>query len=89
MSEVLIYTKQGCPYSERARELLDEKGIPYEEVDITGSPELEAEMVQASGGRSTTPQIIIDGEPLGGASDLEEADRGGRLASMLTLESNA
>jgi len=83
MAKVTIYTKEGCPFSTRAIEMLEEKGISYDEISITGSAERRAEMMAASGGHRTTPQILIDGEPLGGADDLEEADRAGRLASML------
>jgi glutaredoxin 3 len=82
MSRIMMYTRQDCPFSEQARLFLEEKGIPYEEVDITGSPELQAEM-EASGGTSSTPQIFLDGELLGGFDDLLEEDRQGRLAATM------
>ena len=83
MSRVRMFTREGCRFSEKARMFLEEKGVPYDEIDITADPEQEAAMVEASGGASTTPQIFIDGEHIGGFEDLEEEDRRGRLAAML------
>ena len=83
MSRVRMFTREGCHFSEKARLFLEEKGIPYDEIDITDDPEQEATMVEASGGARTTPQIFIDEEQIGGFEDLEEEDRSGRLAAML------
>ena len=83
MSRVRIYTKQRCPFSQQALFFLDEKGIPFDEVEITGRPDLKAEMVEAAGGADTTPQIFIDGRHLGGYEELVEEDRLGRLAATL------
>lgn len=54
---VRIYVKTGCPYSAGAKRLLDEKGIRYEEINVTDAPERRAEMEAHSNGRTTTPQI--------------------------------
>jgi glutaredoxin 3 len=83
MTRVRIYTKQSCRFSEQALIFLDEKGIPYEEVDITDDPQRQAEMMAASGGADSTPQIFIDGEHIGGFEDLVEEDRMGHLAATL------
>jgi len=83
MTRVRIYTKQSCRFSEQALFFLDEKGIPYEEVDITDDPQRQAEMMAASGGADSTPQIFIDGEHIGGFEDLVEEDRMGHLAATL------
>jgi glutaredoxin 3 len=83
MSRVRIYTKQQCPFSAKARELLDELGVPYDEIDITDDPAMRAEMVEAASGATTTPQIFVDGEHIGGLDELVEEDRTGRLAAML------
>ena len=56
MSRVRIYTKWRCHFSEKALLFLEEKGIPYEEVDITGDPELERRY------RERLPVVLIDGE---------------------------
>jgi len=83
MSRVRIYSKEGCPFSEDARLFLEEKGIPYDEVDITERPDLRAEMIREAGGADSTPQIFIDGRHLGGYHDLIEEDRQGRLAATM------
>ena len=83
MTRVRIYTKKNCHFSEQALFFLEEKGIPYEEVDITGDPSLLAEMTEAAGGDDTTPQIFIDGDHIGGYQDLVEEDHLGHLAAML------
>lgn len=75
MAQVRIFTKQGCPYSAGAKRLLSEKGIPYEEVDVTATPERRAEMERASGGRKTLPQVFFGQRHIGGFDDLQELDR--------------
>ena len=62
MAHVAIYTKDWCPYCDRAKNLLDRRGIPYDEIDITDSVPLQKEAIERSGGRLTVPQIFIDGE---------------------------
>jgi glutaredoxin 3 len=83
MSRVRIYTKQQCPFSYKARELLEELGVPYDEIDITDDEDRRAEMIEAAGGAKTTPQIFIDGEHIGGLDELVEEHRQGRLAATL------
>jgi glutaredoxin 3 len=83
MTRVRIYTKQGCHYSNDALFFLDEKGIPYEEVDITDDPQRRAEMIEAANGADTTPQIFIDGQHVGGYEELVDEDRQGHLAAIM------
>jgi glutaredoxin 3 len=83
MARVELYTKATCPYCERARRLLDEKGADYAEYEISRDPDKRAEMIQRSNGRSTVPQIFIDGRHVGGSDDLAELERGGQLDPML------
>ncbi len=80
MSQVEIYAKPGCPFCIRAMSLLNERGIDYEVRDISRSPALRDEMIQR-GGRTTVPQIWIDGIHVGGWDDLSSYDREGRLKS--------
>jgi glutaredoxin 3 len=75
MARVRIFTKQGCPYSAGAKRLLSEKGISYEEIDVTVTPERRAEMERASGGRTTLPQVFFGDRHVGGYDDLQELDR--------------
>ena len=83
MKKVIIYTMQACPYCQRAKALLEEKGVPYEEICIDGSPELAREAVSASGGRTTVPQILIGGRPIGGCDDLYALAEDNRLDALL------
>ena len=83
MARVEIYTKFGCPYCARAKALLGQKGIDYEEYEINSVPGKRDEMLERSNGRHTVPQIFIDGRHVGGSDDLAELERAGRLDPML------
>ncbi|MDB5692538.1 MAG: grxC [Alphaproteobacteria bacterium] len=83
MARVEIYTKFGCPYCARAKALLGQKGIEYEEYEINTLPGKRDEMMERSNGRHTVPQIFIDGRHVGGSDDLAELERSGRLDPML------
>ncbi|KYF78076.1 glutathione peroxidase [Sorangium cellulosum] len=63
--DVLLFTKPGCGYCTKAKRLLDERGVPYEEV--SASPR----RLRAVSGKSSTPQVFVDGQYIGGADDLE------------------
>jgi len=83
MPKVEIYTKMFCPYCVRAKRLLGEKGVDFEEYDITlGGPQ-RAEMIQRAHGRTTVPQVFIDGNHVGGSDDLAALERAGKLDPML------
>ena len=83
MTEVELYTTPFCPYCTRARALLDRKGVPYIDVDIIEEPARRAEMVRRAGGRTSVPQIFIDGEHVGGSDELVALDRIGELDTKL------
>ena len=83
MTDIVIYTRQFCGYCARAKQLLDAKGVAYEEKDATDAPELRREMVERSNGGSTFPQIFIGGRHVGGCDDLHALDRKGELDPLL------
>ncbi|TKD50378.1 glutaredoxin 3 [Sphingomonas baiyangensis] len=83
MAKIEIYTKAFCPYCTRAKRLLDSKGTVYDEHDITMGGPGRAEMIQRAQGRTTVPQIFIDGEHIGGSDDLAALDRAGGLDPLL------
>lgn len=83
MPRVEIYTKFLCPYCTRAKRLLDDKNVVYEEYDIGADSVRRAEMMQRSHGRHTVPQIFIDGRHIGGSDDLAGMDRNGQLDPLL------
>jgi glutaredoxin 3 len=83
MSKIEIYTKAFCPYCFRAKALLDSKNVEYEEIDITMGGPRRPEMIQRANGRTTVPQVFIDGKHIGGSDDLAALDRKGGLDALL------
>jgi glutaredoxin 3 len=83
MPSVTIYTKGWCPYCSAAKELLDDKGVDFTEIDIEKKPEARAEMIQKANGRSTVPQIFIGEKHVGGCDDLYALDDRGQLEPLL------
>ena len=83
MARVEIYTKFLCPYCARAKALLKAKGVAVEEYDITMGGPKRAEMIERAGGRTTVPQVFIDGRAIGGSDDLAALDRSGGLDPLL------
>lgn len=69
MPTIDIYTKQTCPFCHRAKALLQQKGAAFNEIAIDGDAEKRAGMIERSG-RTTVPQIFIDGKHIGGCDDL-------------------
>ena len=85
MAQVEMYMTMFCPYCSRARALLRGKGMEFVEVDIAEEPERRAEMIERAGGRTTVPQIFIDGEHIGGCDELVALDREGELDPKLGI----
>ena len=83
MAKVEIYTKMYCPYCTRAMRLLGEKGVDIEEYDISMGGPKRAEMLGRANGRTTVPQIFINGTHVGGSDDLAALERAGKLDPML------
>ncbi len=82
-TRVVMYATDWCPYCARARRLLEQKGVPFEEIDVEARPEARAEMTARSGGRSTVPQIFIGDTHVGGSDDLYALDASGELDRLL------
>lgn len=89
MKKIRIYTKDYCPYCDKAKLLLNELGSTYEEIDITHKPEVMHELVQKSG-LMTVPQIFVEDENgekcLGGCDDIYTLQEEGKLLKELGLE---
>ena len=83
MPPVTLYTKAFCPYCVRVKRLLDEKGVRYEEHDISMGGPKRAEMLARSNGRSTVPQIFVGERHVGGSDDLVALERAGELDPLL------
>lgn len=83
MAKVEIYTTPWCGYCARAKSLLERKGIAYDEIDVSNSPDERDHMIERSGGRRTVPQIFVDGRHLGDSDEMAALDRAGKLDALL------
>jgi glutaredoxin 3 len=83
MARVEIYTKIFCGFCHSAKRLLREKGVEFEEHDISMGGPGRAEMIQRADGRTSVPQIFIDGQHVGGSDDLYALEESGRLDPLL------
>ncbi len=77
-----MYTTRWCGYCVRAKALLDSKGLEYEEVNMDDDPAFRRKLNELTG-NWTVPQILIDGRPIGGYTELWRLDRAGRLDELL------
>lgn len=82
MAKVTIYSTAQCPYCVMAKQLLDHKGVQYEEIPVDQDPAKRTEMMQKSQ-RRTVPQIFINDQAIGGYTDLLAIEREKRLDGML------
>jgi len=83
MSEIVLYTKDYCPYCKQAKALLRRKGVEFKEIDIQRDPSLVDEMIARSNGGRTVPQIFIGDTHIGGASDMFKLNSEGGLDPLL------
>ncbi|ELY49303.1 FAD-dependent oxidoreductase [Natronolimnohabitans innermongolicus] len=82
---VEIYTKEDCPYCEKAKDLFDAKEIEYETYNVTGDDDRFEEMVERANGRKTAPEVFIDDELIGGWDDTSALDETGELDEKLGI----
>ena len=85
MAEIEMYTKGFCGYCFAAKRLLKKKSLAFTEVAIDRDPALREEMIQRSG-RYTVPQIFINGNSIGGYTEISSLDHSGQLDRMLAAE---
>lgn len=76
--QITIYTKGYCSFCFAAKRLLKKRNLSFEEIPVMGNPGAEKEMRELTG-RNTVPQIVIDGRPIGGYTELVELDMDGEL----------
>jgi glutaredoxin 3 len=76
-----MYSTAWCGYCDRARALFSERDLPYEEIPLDDDPAFRARLLDLTG-RWTVPQILVDGRPIGGFSELRELDRRGLLDEL-------
>jgi len=83
VAQVEIYSTLFCPYCARAKSLLDKKGVAYQNIDVMEDSSRRDEMMKRAGGRTSVPQIFINGEHIGGSDELHALDRAGGLDAKL------
>lgn len=84
MQKVRVYTTNYCGYCVQAKNLLNKRQIPFEEINVEDDHEKRAWLVKATG-RRTVPQIFIGEDSIGGSDELHALDRSGELAKRLNL----
>ncbi len=81
MAAVEIFVTSWCPYCHAALDLLSRRGVVHTTVDVTNNPEARRSLAERAEGRTTVPQIFLDGRPIGGFDELTELDASGELDS--------
>jgi glutaredoxin 3 len=82
MAQITVYTTEPCSFCARVKQLLAQRGVVYEEINLSKDPEGRAELVERTGMLSF-PQVVIGDEVIGGFRETIEADRSGRLRELL------
>jgi glutaredoxin 3 len=83
VAKVQVYSTTYCPFCTRAKALLKNKGVPFEEIDVTDDDKLRQKMVELAGGRRTVPEIFINGKIIGGYDELRALEMKGELDALL------
>ena len=81
MSRVIVYTAEPCGFCRTAKALLEARKIPFEEINLSKDSDGRAKLA-AETGLMTFPQIVIDGQNIGGFQELAARDRAGRLKEL-------
>lgn len=83
MPKIEVYSSLFCPFCFRAKKLLKQKDQEFEEIDVLAAPGRKKEMIERAGGRTSVPQIFIDGHHVGGCDELYALEAEGKLDPML------
>ncbi len=83
MAIIEVFTQSGCPFCQRAMRLFAEKGAAVSEINAPHGTQARLDAARRSGGRTSVPQIFIDGRHVGGCDDLLALDRSGELDGLL------
>jgi glutaredoxin 3 len=81
MARIQMYTTRWCGYCVRAKALFESRGISFEEISLDDDPDFRRRLLDLTGGW-TVPQIVIDGRPIGGYTELWQLDRSGELEHL-------
>jgi glutaredoxin 3 len=81
MARLTLFTTEPCSFCRNAKALLQKRGVPYDEINLAKDPVGRAELARRTG-LMTFPQIVVDGETLGGFRELLQADAAGALEDL-------
>jgi glutaredoxin 3 len=81
MARIQMYTTRWCGYCVRAKTLLESRGLEFEEISLDDDPGFRQHLLELTGGW-TVPQILVDGSPIGGYTELWRLDRAGELEKL-------
>ena len=82
--KIIVYSSNNCGYCAKAKKLLDQKGLNYEEINIQVQPQFREEMILKSNGKRTVPQIFINDIYIGGVEELNKIAIEGNLENYLS-----
>ena len=85
MVNVDIYTTPYCPFCIRAKKLLANKKVEFNEIDLSENPDKFEEMLSKSNGARTVPQIFVNGEHIGDCDHIHDLDQKGELDKILNI----
>ena len=83
MTKIEVYTSPFCGFCHQAKDLLEEKGAVFNEIDIVAEPNRLEEMLKRANGQRTVPQVFIDNNHIGGCDDLYSLNARGKLDALL------
>ena len=83
MAKIEIYSSPLCGFCHHGKRLLKSKSVAFEDIDVMMNRVRKKEMVERAGGRTSVPQIFIDGQHVGGCDELYELEAEGKLDPML------
>ncbi len=83
-NKIIVYTSNNCSYCVRAKKLLEQKGLSYEEINIQIRTDQREEMISKSNGKRTVPQIFINEDHIGGFQELNKIAIEGNLEKYLS-----
>ncbi|HQR23606.1 MAG TPA: glutaredoxin 3 [Steroidobacteraceae bacterium] len=81
--DIVVYSTAWCGYCDRAKALLERKGLVYREIRVDEDPAERQAMLARSGGRRTVPQVFIGDRHVGGFDELYALDKAGQLDTLL------
>jgi len=86
MPRVTVYSTAHCGFCSMAKTRLDQWDIPFEEIRMDNDAAMMKQFAEVTNGARTVPQIIIDGKPIGGYSELTELHMDGELDELMEAD---